>query len=361
MKRHGIEIPRCWAGSSFLAAFCAALVFSVSLVAQTKPVSGPPVKPPPVFPDLGSSIDALEGAEGSATGIGAPFGKAAASVPAFGHDVAVPKGWKPTVVSVTETGKQAVQMGSEWLGAVNPPAPGGDGRVIFTFGAGLPVIPCARLKVCVIELQPGEHITGAPIAGDTVRWSISPAFVGVEPNITPLLVIKPLAEGIETNVIIPTDRRAYYLQLVSDASGKYVARVGFNYPPDPAIQWKAEAERKEKADKVASQASVRVEALTSIEDMNTDYTVRGRDVALTPAWIGDNGKKTFIKMNASTGPREVPVLMVHGPSGDEIVNFRVVGDMYIVDRLIDSGVLLIGVGKHARRVEFSHVKKVTVK
>jgi type IV secretory pathway VirB9-like protein len=40
-----------------------------------------------------------------------------------------------------------------------------------------------------------------------------------------------------------------------------------------------------------------------------------------------------------------------GEKGQEIVNYRVKDNIYIVDRLFDRGALLLGIGKKADRVE----------
>ena len=50
--------------------------------------------------------------------------------------------------------------------------------------------------------------------------------------------------------------------------------------------------------------------------------------------------------------REAPILVVSGlDSTAEMVNYRLKGDMYIVDRLFERGALILGAGKKARRVE----------
>jgi type IV secretion system protein TrbG len=67
--------------------------------------------------------------------------------------------------------------------------------------------------------------------------------------------------------------------------------------------------------------------------------------------VVDDGKKTFIQMTPNAARREAPVLVVLGPESPEMVNYRVKGDMYIVDRLFERGALILGVGKKARRAE----------
>jgi len=42
--------------------------------------------------------------------------------------------------------------------------------------------------------------------------------------------------GLDTNLLITTDRRAYYLRLISKPED-YVARVAFAYPEDDTRKW----------------------------------------------------------------------------------------------------------------------------
>ncbi len=90
---------------------------------------------------------------------------------------------------------------------------------------------CAPLRVCMIELQAGEKIIGEPHIGDSVRWNISPAMYGTGEDSTPVIVLKPQTPGLDTNLLVMTDRRAYYIRLISKPE-EYVARVAFDYPDD---------------------------------------------------------------------------------------------------------------------------------
>jgi type IV secretion system protein TrbG len=56
--------------------------------------------------------------------------------------------------------------------------------------------------------------------------------------------------------------------------------------------------------------------------------------------------------------REVPALVIIGPDGkQEMVNYRVKDNMYIVDRLFDRAALILGSGKKTRRVEINRERK----
>ena len=69
-------------------------------------------------------------------------------------------------------------------------------------------------------------------------------------------------------------------------------------------------------------------------------------------------KKTFIQIAHGVENREAPVLVVLGSDGkQQMVNYRVKGDMYIVDRLFDHAELILGTGKKAQKVEIERERK----
>ena len=133
-----------------------------------------------------------------------------------------------------------MRVSESWQGEKNAPSPGPDGRVMYSYGAGLPTVVCAPLRVCMIELQAGEKIVGEPHIGDSVRWNISPAMYGSGDQATAVIILKPQTPGLDTNLLITTDRRAYYLRLISKPED-YVARVAFAYPDDDTRKWQQQA------------------------------------------------------------------------------------------------------------------------
>ena len=57
-------------------------------------------------------------------------------------------------------------------------------------------------------------------------------------------------------------------------------------------------------------------------------------------------------MPPETAHRELPMLAGVGADGQpQLVNYRVKGDMYIVDRIFDRGALILGSGKSTQRAE----------
>jgi len=64
-----------------------------------------------------------------------------------------PKDYQPRIdVPLSSTALEAVRVSETWRAQQTVPASGKDGRVLFAYGAGLPVVVCAPLRVCTIEL-----------------------------------------------------------------------------------------------------------------------------------------------------------------------------------------------------------------
>ncbi|MFX8637211.1 TrbG/VirB9 family P-type conjugative transfer protein, partial [Acinetobacter baumannii] len=62
----------------------------------------------------------------------------------------------------------------------------------------------------------------------------------------------------------------------------------------------------------------------------------------------DDGRQTFIEFPPSLAVGEAPPLFVVGPKGDaQLVNYRVSGRFYVVDRLFDVAELRLGEKKQA--------------
>jgi P-type conjugative transfer protein TrbG len=322
-------------------------VISACLLAQDS--QAPPVKAKRLTPD--KSLDQYDFAGQLKT--------LQAATPALAPNAesAVPAGFKPkTDVQLTVTAQEAVQMSEKWMDEHNQPAVGRDGRVLYSYGAGLPTVVCAPLRVCMIELQSGEKLVGEPHIGDSVRWNLSPAMYGTGASATPVIVLKPQGPGLDTNLLITTDRRAYYLRLLSKPDD-YVARVGFAYPDDDDNERKWQQQLAEQKDQQARSARIAELAPSAVESMFFNYRLKGDD-SILPVRVFDDGRKTYIQISQTAKNREAPVLVVIGPDGkQEMVNYRVKDDMYIVDRLFDKAELILGSGKKARKVEIAREPK----
>jgi type IV secretion system protein TrbG len=117
------------------------------------------------------------------------------------------------------------------------PALGDDSNRVLDL-TGLPIVVCSPLRICIIELEPGERLVGAPHVGDSVRWRVSPASYGKANTLGTVLVLKPQEPGLDTTLLVPTERRTYYLRIISKPED-FTARVAFGYPEQTEDQWRA--------------------------------------------------------------------------------------------------------------------------
>jgi P-type conjugative transfer protein TrbG len=280
-----------------------------------------------------------------------------APVPKSSGSPSVPPGYHaPSDIELSSTAQQAVEFSAAWRAQQNAAAPGPDGRILLAFGAGLPTVVCAPLRVCLIELQPGEKLVGEPQIGDSVRWNVSPAMYGKGEETTAVLVLKPQMPALDTNLLITTDRRAYYVRLVSKAED-YVSRVAFVYNDDDGgKKWKVHFAEQKRDDSASPQPLVTAESgmMIAADHLHFDYQVKGGDENIRPRRVFDDGTKTYIQMSPSVKTREAPVLVVVGQDGKgEMVNYRMKDQTYIVDRLFERAQLILGSGKKAQKVEIS--------
>src|ERR1700761_4058581 len=275
----------------------------------------------------------------------------------------VPPNWKPPHAELNNAAVSAAAVAHQWETGVGTPTPGPDGRVLYVFGQGMPVMVCAPLRVCAVELEPGEHLQSQPQIGDSRRWEITPVMSGSGLDQTPLLVVKPIEPGLETDLIIPTDRRTYVVRLVSTPT-RFVSRLAFQYPADDRAKWATfqaqqdaatrDAEAVAEQQRAQEQAKDRLVgavpmAENALDNLYFDYKLSG-NTACRPERVLDDGQHTYLIFPNDGRFRELPTLLLLVQGKTELVNFRVDGRRYIVDRLFDKAILVVGVGKKQTRV-----------
>lgn len=134
--------------------------------------------------------------------------------------------------------------------------------------------------------------------------------------------------------IIATDRRVYHLEIESRASGA-MAALKWRYPDDELIA----LQRKE----AAAAAARPIAAGLAVEHLNFNYAITGDKPAWRPLRAFDDGRQTFIEFAPSIAVGEAPPLFVIGDEGEaQLVNYRVAGRYYVVDRLFGAAELRLG-------------------
>ncbi|WP_051050700.1 P-type conjugative transfer protein TrbG [Metapseudomonas furukawaii] len=221
----------------------------------------------------------------------------------------------------------------------------------ITFNSSPSTIVCAVLHVCDIELQPGEVITDLQ-AGDRARWSITPAITNVSGAEIHHLVVRPYDVGLETSVVVSTNRRTYHLLLKSDAS-RYMPRVTFTYPEE--AQRKLESRISKELH--ARQKGLIPETNQYLGDLDFKYKISG-DPALKPLRVYNDHLKTNIELPA-TATANLPTLLVTeaGRANAKSMNYSRQGNRLVVDGVFDAATLVYGSGPTKGSVTIERMEK----
>lgn len=100
----------------------------------------------------------------------------------------------------------------------------------------------------------------------------------------------------------------------------------------------------------------------NLANLDFGYEIRGDHPRWTPQRVYTDGVKTYIQFpSASFAGSEAPALVSLARDGglfskptQELVNYRVIGDRYVVDQVIDRAALISGVGSSQVEVIIEH-------
>ena len=189
-------------------------------------------------------------------------------------------------------------------------------------------------QVTDIALEGGEKLVSVS-AGDTVRWVVGDTTSGEGVTSQVHILVKPIAADLETNLVITTDRRTYHLELRSSAE-TYMASVSWTYPASALLALKADRAKSEASDGVIASAGI------NLDHLRFRYRIEG-DAPWKPRQVFDDGAKVYIQFPSGLAQGEAPPLFVIGGDGKPaLVNYRVRGATYIVDRLFAAAELRLG-------------------
>ncbi|HTU12113.1 MAG TPA: P-type conjugative transfer protein TrbG [Allosphingosinicella sp.] len=198
-------------------------------------------------------------------------------------------------------------------------------------------------RVTDIALEPGENVT-AVAAGDTVRWTVGDTTSGSGAARRTHILVKPFSAGLATNLVITTDRRVYHLQLESTRATA-MAALSWTYPQSALLALQGAA---------AAEAAAPVAAGLAVQNLRFGYRIGGDDPPWRPLRAFDDGRQTFIEFPATIAQGEAPPVFVIGENGAaELVNYRMSGRYYVVDRIFDRAELRLG----ARRQQVVRIQR----
>ena len=241
----------------------------------------------------------------------------------------------------------------------NAPVVRKPGFVVFPYGERQPILYCKPLRICDIELEAGEGVLNVAL-GDSERWIASKMESGSEDARRAHIVVKPTEFDLSTNLVITTDRRVYHLGLISslEETGGYFRSVRFYYPQDTVERWSDAAAATREGASREREREVAHLPLVSPEGLNFGYRIDGDRVPWRPVQAFDDGTRVFIQMPDAMSATEAPALfVVTGDKEQALVNYRLRGRYFVVDKLFPEAVLVLGVGGKQERVTVSRLSR----
>lgn len=179
--------------------------------------------------------------------------------------------------------------------------------------------------VSTLLLEPGEVLIDIA-AADTARWSVSNTLSGDRA----ILIVKPSAPRLKTNIVLVTDRRAYLIEAVSAAGEVYTAQAAWTYPAPPAPPPAPAPEPKPEPPP---------------RPIHEDYVLKAPRRG-PPAWMPqrawDDGRRTYVQFPEDIAASDMPPLFIRTDEGLELVNYRINGRRYEIDRIFAVAELRLG-------------------
>ena len=258
-------------------------------------------------------------------------------------------------VYIPEEEKQVVAGGTE----KSPPASGADSvrksteewtirphhyshaaRVYDYYDDQVFEVYCQALRTTDIYLEPGELAVDIPFISDSERWILGAGVNQQDGETLQHIYLKPKEAGLTASMIINTNRRVYHLLLRSYAD-VYMPIVRWNYKISgmPFVFASAGEKQKEtsaQAEGFTPKALSFSEELEYVDPrfLSFNYKV-SFSVFFRPSWLPrlvyDDGRKTYIRFPQEVLQMELPGIF---ENKSEVINYRVAGDLVIIDKLI---------------------------
>lgn len=178
-----------------------------------------------------------------------------------------------------------------------------------------------------LQFKAGETITFCA-AGDTQRWMIDTVAVAGVPHV----YLKPTASNISTNIVINTNQKTY--RILANSTDRYTPVVIWTYPEDILTLARANADQ----GGIAADDKNNLDLIMKRFKNNHRYSVQSKNAKWIPKTIYDDGTKTFISIPQGT-QNDLPVIHIIDGKKKALVNYRVSGGWFIVDRIFEKAVM----------------------
>lgn len=187
-----------------------------------------------------------------------------------------------------------------------------------------------------IVLEKGEIVTATPLfSEDESVWELTAGVAKDQYTGEDIqhLFIKPAYSNLDSSLVIITDRRVYHFRCKS-YSNTHMAIVKFTYPASKN-QWATKASKTNEA--VNDYIHISNPELLSF-DYKMKYSMWKKPEFL-PKRVYDDGAYTYIQVDEIVLQKKLPIIF---NEKNEIVNYSVKKNVFIIPRLINKVTLRLG-------------------
>lgn len=201
---------------------------------------------------------------------------------------------------------------------------------------------CQPMRATDVRLQNSETMAETPFLSDSERWKIGAGVSYENGEAVQHVYVKPDESGLEASLIINTDRRVYHL-LLRSYKDAHMPKVRWKYPGNP-LPWNVAGAGGAKSGAAGGPGGSAPEGEFQADprflsfNYQITYPLFGKP-RWTPALAYDDGKKTYITFPEEALRAELPAVFENRA---DTVNYRVTGNVIIIDKLIEAVTVKIG-------------------
>jgi type IV secretion system protein VirB9 len=190
---------------------------------------------------------------------------------------------------------------------------------------------CQPLRVTDVCLEPNETVLEPPFVSDSERWVLGGgASLEYGQNVQHIY-IKPVSSGLSASLIINTNKRVYRLILRS-----------YSDVHMPLVRWRYNSSLPQNFSLSPMIDRNRVDSAgLDPQFLSFNYRIT-HSIIKKPYWLPDlvfdDGAKTYIRFPSQVLQREFPTVF---ENRRYVLNYRVMGNLIIIDKLIEELTLKI--------------------
>lgn len=192
-------------------------------------------------------------------------------------------------------------------------------------------------NVTDIRLEAGENVINTVI-GNPNAWIYDQITASENGNTYVHVLLRPVSVNNQSDCLIATDRRVYYLRLISTVQTAQMG-VRWYYPYSGYNPYNAQSNQTAlglTGSVVTSSAQTATSFAKTVQDLNFNYKIEG-EASWKPVRAYSDRERTYIQFaNEFAANSETPVVYLKQGNEESLVNFTLKGITYVIPLVLSS-------------------------